>query len=72
MDDPTEKDIHEGTEALQEIAAEVEAERASGHGATLPDDHTPEDDGETREDHEGEGSPAPAVPPGAIYPDGRT
>ncbi|GMA36624.1 MULTISPECIES: hypothetical protein [Demequina] len=72
MDDPTDKDIHEGTAALQELAEEVEAERASGNAVAMPNDSTPEDDGDTREDHEGEDTPLPTVPPGAVYPNGRT
>lgn len=71
MSDPTEKDIREGTEALQEIAEEVEAERAQG-AAAVPDDDTPEDDDATREDHLDEDEQLDEVPPAAIYPDGRT
>ncbi|WP_297081182.1 hypothetical protein [uncultured Demequina sp.] len=55
MPNPTDQnseEIHEGTEALQAIAEDVEAEREKGgRKASLPDDDTPEDDAETREDH---------------------
>ncbi|GIG55444.1 hypothetical protein [Demequina activiva] len=52
------QDVSEGTETLQEIADEVEAEREqAGRKMTVPDDDTPEDDGETREDHQDDGDP---------------
>lgn len=44
----------EGTDALKAIAEEVEAERESGRSTAVPHADTPEDDGETREDHEGD------------------
>ncbi len=68
MSDPTENEIHEGTEALKEIAEEVEAERAQGTAGIMPDDDTPEDDGETREDHLEEDTVNLDVPPGAANP----
>jgi len=68
MPNPTEQneqEIREGTEALQAIAEDVEAEREqAGRKASLPDDDTPEDDAETREDHEDE--TAGDVPPGSF------
>ncbi|MDN4481091.1 hypothetical protein [Demequina muriae] len=56
MPDPTDQskeEFHEGTEALQSIADDVEAERErSGSGTNLPnDDDTAEGEAETREDH---------------------
>lgn len=55
-EDQSKKDVSEGTQTLQDIADEVEAEREqAGRKATLPDDDTPEDDGETREDHAQDG-----------------
>jgi hypothetical protein len=80
MPNPTEQskdEFHEGTAMLQDIAADVEAERAqAGHNLTVPNDATPEDNAETREDHQGDGDldvpAAPAVPGhqagGAIKP----
>lgn len=57
-------EVREGTEALQEIAEEVEAERStSGPDLTVPDDDTPEDDGETREDHAQDGDLAVGATP---------
>lgn len=54
-DEQSQQEIHEGTEALQAIADDVEAEREqAGRKVSLPDDDTPEDDGETREDHQAE------------------
>ncbi len=51
-DEQNAQEIHEGTQALQDIADEVEAEREqAGRKASLPDDDIPGDDGETREDH---------------------
>ena len=60
------QEIHEGTQTLQEIADEVEAEREhAGQKFTLPDDETPEDDAETREDHEDDGDPGLGATPAA-------
>ena len=57
-DEQSKKDVHEGTAMLQDIADEVEAEREqAGQKFTVPDDDTPEDDGETREDHADDGDP---------------
>lgn len=54
MPDPSqqsESEIHEATEALKEIAEDVEAERAqAGRATSLPHDD-PEGDDATREDH---------------------
>ncbi|WP_084105728.1 hypothetical protein [Demequina sp. NBRC 110056] len=64
-DDQTQQEIREGTETLQAIADDVEAEREqAGRKMSVPDDDTPEDDGETREDHEDD--PAGEVPPGSF------
>lgn len=68
MSDPTEQDIHAGTEALQEIADEVEAERETGSAGVMPDDDTPADDGETREDHLDDDGVDLDVPPAAANP----
>ncbi|WP_084129088.1 hypothetical protein [Demequina sp. NBRC 110055] len=65
MSDPTDKDVHEGTQALQDIADEVEAERERGGAGLMPDDDTPADDGETREDHEDDDEVDIDAPPGA-------
>ncbi|WP_084101841.1 hypothetical protein [Demequina sp. NBRC 110051] len=67
MSDPTEQEIHAGTEALQEIADEVEAEREKGSAGVMPDDDTLADDGETREDHLDDGVGLD-VPPAAANP----
>ncbi|WP_062071761.1 hypothetical protein [Demequina sediminicola] len=45
-------DSHDKTEALKDLATEVEQERTEGTSSVLPDDDTPEDDGDTRENHE--------------------
>ncbi|WP_084038234.1 hypothetical protein [Demequina sp. NBRC 110053] len=65
-DDQNEQEIREGTEALQAIADDVEAEREqAGRKTSLPDDDTPEDDGETREDHDND-TVLGEVPPGSF------
>ncbi|WP_061961765.1 hypothetical protein [Demequina flava] len=51
MSHTEDKQTREGTDALKEIAEEVVAERESGRTVTVPDDDTPADDAETREDH---------------------
>ena len=69
-EEQNEQEIHEGTQTLQDIADEVEAEREqAGRRMTVPDDDTPEDDGETREDHLDEDEPTgvPIQAPGQ-YP----
>lgn len=53
MENPAEQDeqeLHEGTQALQDIAEDVEQERAR-RGRSDVDVTVEEDDAETREDH---------------------
>ena len=71
MTDKDQHDVHEGTEALKDIADEVVAEREQGKAALMPDDDTPEDNAATREDHEEDEVAEVDAPPAAANLQGR-